>query len=80
MRRASGPSIVDQRNNLKEGYLPMNKLLDQQGRSEFINDLQSKVLKGYEKITGTDLGYGNASATIQPAKDKKQITGDYTEQ
>jgi hypothetical protein len=80
MRRASGPSIVDQRNNLKEGYLPMNKLLDQQGRSEFINDLQSKVLKGYEKITGTDLGYGNASATIQPEKDKKQITGDYTEQ
>jgi hypothetical protein len=80
MRRASGPSIVDQRNNLKEGYLPMNKLLDQQGRMEFINDLQSKVLKGYEKITGTDLGYGNASATIQPAKDKKQITGDYTEQ
>jgi glycosyltransferase involved in cell wall biosynthesis len=80
MRRASGPSIVDQRNNLKEGYLPMNKLLDQQGRSEFINDLQSKVLKGYEKITGTDLGYGNASATIQPGKDKKQITGDYTEQ
>jgi len=80
MRRASGPSIVDERNNLKEGYLPMNKLLDQQGRSEFINDLQSKVLKGYEKITGTDLGYGNASATIQPGKDKKQITGDYTEQ
>lgn len=80
MRRASGPSIVDQRNNLKEGYLPMNKLLDQQGRMEFINDLQGKVLKGYEKITGTDLGYGNASATIQPGKDKKQITGDYTEQ
>lgn len=77
MRRASGPSIVDQRNNLKEGYLPMNKLLDQQGRMEFINDLQSKVLKGYEKITGTDLGYG---AAIKPVQENKQITGEYTEQ
>ena len=77
MRRASGPSIVDPRNNLKEGYLPMNKLLDQQGRMEFINDLQSKVLKGYEKITGTDLGYGNA---IKAAPENNQISGDYTEQ
>lgn len=80
MRRASGPSMVDERNNFKEGYLPMNKLLDPQGRMEFINDLQSKVLKGYEKISGTDLGYGGASPKIQPGKDRKQITGDYTEQ
>ena len=47
MRRASAPAMVDPRNNFKEGYLPMNKLLDQQGRMEFINDLQSKVMKGY---------------------------------
>jgi hypothetical protein len=80
MRRASGPSMVDERNNFKEGYLSMNKLLDPQGRLEFINDLQGKVLKGYEKLSGTDLGYGCASPKIQPATDRKQITGDYTEQ
>jgi glycosyltransferase involved in cell wall biosynthesis len=80
MRRASGPSMVDERNNFKEGYLSMNKLLDPQGRLEFINDLQGKVLKGYEKLTGTDLGYGTASPKIQPGQDKKQITGDFTEQ
>lgn len=73
MRRASAPSIVDERNQFKEGYLPMNKLLDSQGRAEFINDLQSKVMRGYEKITGTDLGYG---AAIQPGKENKQLEGD----
>lgn len=73
MRRASAPSIVDQRNQFKEGYLPMDKLLDPRGRLEFINDLQSKVMKGYEKITGTDLGYG---AAIKPAAEQKQIEGN----
>jgi len=72
MRRASAPSIIDQRNNLKEGYLPMDKLMDQRGRMEFIGDLQSKVLKGYEKLTGTDLGYG---AAIKPAEENKKIFG-----
>jgi hypothetical protein len=70
MRRASAPSMVDERNQFKEGYLPMNKLLDPQGRMEFINDLQSKVMRGYEKLTGTDLGYG---AAIQPGKENKQL-------
>jgi len=64
MRRASAPSMVDPRNQFKEGYLPMDKLLDPRGRMEFINDLQSKVMRGYEKLTGTDLGYG---AAIKPA-------------
>ena len=73
MRRASAPSIVDDRNNFKEGYLPMNKLLDPQGRMEFINDLQGKVMKGYEELTGTDLGYG---AAIKPAEEKKKISGE----
>ena len=77
MRRASAPAMVDPRNNFKEGYLPMNKLLDQQGRMEFINDLQSKVMRGYEKITGTDLGYG---AAIQPTKEQNKISGTYTEE
>lgn len=78
MRRASAPSIVDPRNQFKEGYLPINKLLDQQGRTEFINDLQSKVMKGYEKITGTDLGYG--AALIKPAEERKKISGTHTEE
>ena len=76
MRRASAPAMVDPRNNLKEGYLPMNKLLEPQGRMEFINDLQSKVMKGYEKLTGTDLGYG---AAIRPGAENKQIEGNKTE-
>lgn len=77
MRRASAPAMVDPRNNFKEGYLPMNKLLDQQGRTEFINDLQSKVMKGYEKLTGTDLGYG---AAIKASEERKKISGTYIEE
>ena len=75
MRRASAPSMVDPRNQFKEGYLPMDKLLDARGRMEFINDLQSKVMRGYEKLTGTDLGYG---AAIKPAAEQKQIEGNNT--
>jgi hypothetical protein len=75
MRRASAPSMVDPRNQFKEGYLPMDKLLDSRGRMEFINDLQSKVMRGYEKITGTDLGYG---AAIKPAATQTQIEGNNT--
>lgn len=73
MRRASAPSMVDPRNQFKEGYLPMDKLLDPRGRLEFINDLQTKVMKGYEKLTGTDLGYG---AAIKPAATQNQIEGN----
>lgn len=75
MRRASAPSMVDPRNQFKEGYLPMDKLLDPRGRLEFINDLQTKVMKGYEKITGTDLGYG---AAIKPGAEQRQIEGNNT--
>lgn len=77
MRRASAPAMVDPRNNFKEGYLPMNKLLEPHGRMEFINDLQGKVMRGYEKITGADLGYG---AAIKPAEEQKKISGNYTEE
>ena len=72
MRRASAPSIVDERNQFKEGYLPMDKLLNPQGRMEFINDLQGKVMRGYEKLTGEDLGYG---AALKPAEETKKISG-----
>ena len=73
MRRASGPSIVDGHNELKEGYLPMDKLLSQEGRLEFIADLQSKVLKGYEKISGKDMGQG----TLKAAEEQKQLGQSY---
>jgi hypothetical protein len=73
MRQASAPSIVDEKNQFSEGYLPMNKLLDPQGRQEFIADLQKKVMKGYEKISGKDLGYG---AAISPGVENKQIEGN----
>ena len=72
MRRASGPSMVDNKNELKEGYLPMDTLLTQAGRDEFVMDLQKKVLGGYEKITGKDLGYGNA---LKGKEESKKIEG-----
>ena len=77
MRQASAPSIVDEKNQFSEGYLPMNKLLDPKGRQEFIADLQSKVMKGYEKISGKDLGYG---AAILPGVENKEIGGNHTAQ
>ena len=57
MRRASAPAIVDKRNELPQGYLPMNRALEsQQGRMDFLNDLQRKVLEGIEEVTGENLG------------------------
>jgi glycosyltransferase involved in cell wall biosynthesis len=56
MRRASAPAIVDERNTLPEGYLAMNKLLEPQGKMEFLNDLQKKVLEGIQEVTGENLG------------------------
>lgn len=57
MRRASAPSIVDERNQLPEGYLPLNKLLESpQGKMDFLNDLQRKVLTGIQEVTGENLG------------------------
>jgi len=73
MRRASAPSMVDKRNELKEGYLPVSTLFNQNGRMEFIEDLQSKVVKGYEKLTGSDLGYKsalNSSKTVNKIEGK----------
>ena len=72
MRRASGPAIVDPKNELKEGYLPMDKLLSPQGKDEFVNDLQKKVLRGYEKLSGQDLGTG----ALRAATERKQIEGE----
>jgi len=71
MRRASAPSIVDPRNNLPEGYMPLNKLLESpQGKMEFLNDLQRKVLSGIEEVTGENLGLLTGRT-----EDQKQIEG-----
>jgi len=56
MRRASSPAIVDERNTLPEGYLGINKILESpQGKMDFLNDLQRKVLEGVEEVTGQSL-------------------------
>lgn len=66
MRRASAPAIVDKRNELPEGYLPLNKLLESpQGKMEFLNDLQRKVLTGIQEVTGENLGMITGSPTEQ---------------
>ena len=71
MRRATAPAIVDKRNELQEGYLPISKILESQdGKSQFMNDLQNKILRGYENITGESVG------AIPPAEDVKQISGN----
>ena len=50
----------------------MEKLLDPAGKEEFVNDLQNKVLRGYEKISGKDLGTG----ALKAATERQQIEGD----
>ena len=66
MRRASAPSIVDKRNELPEGYLPLNKMLESpQGKMEFLNDLQRKVLTGIQEVTGENLGMLTGSTEEQ---------------
>ena len=68
MRRASAPAIVDKRNELPEGYLPLNKMLESpQGKMEFLNDLQKKVLTGIQEVTGENLGM----ITGSPEEQKK---------
>jgi glycosyltransferase involved in cell wall biosynthesis len=66
MRRASAPSFVDKRNELPEGYLPLNKMLESpQGKMEFLNDLQRKVLTGIQEVTGENLGMITGSTEEQ---------------
>ena len=66
MRRASAPAIVDKRNELPEGYMPLNKVLESpQGKMDFLNDLQNKVLRGIEDVTGQNLGLLGGSTEEQ---------------
>ena len=72
MRRASAPSIVDPRNTLPEGYLPLNKILESpQGKMDFLNDLQKKVLTGIQEVTGENLGMIAGS----PEEEQKKLQG-----
>ena len=50
----------------------MDKLLSPQGKEEFVSDLQNKVLRGYEKLSGKDLGTG----ALKAATERKQIQGE----
>ena len=71
MRRASAPAIVDERNVLPEGYLPVNKLLESpQAKMDFLNDLQNKVLNGYEEVLGDSFNM------ISKGEERKQIEGN----
>ena len=72
MRRASAPAIVDKRNELPEGYLPLNKMLETpQGKMEFLSDLQRKVLTGIQEVTGENLGMITGSP-----EDQKKLEGN----
>jgi len=72
MRRASAPSIVDKRNELPEGYLPLNRVLESpQGKMDFLNDLQKKVLTGIQEVTGENLGM----ITGSPQEEQKKLQG-----
>jgi len=71
MRRASSPSIVDDRNKLPNGYVPLEKVLTSaEGRAEFIQDLQKKVLDGVGEVTGN-----NPSQISGQTQDTSQISG-----
>lgn len=72
MRRASAPAIVDKRNELPEGYVGLDKLLNSpQGRMEFLNDLQKKVLTGIQEVTGENLGMITGST-----EEQKKLAGE----
>lgn len=75
MRRASAPSLVDDRNEIKDGYLPLSKLLEEghHGKMEFLSDLQKKVLEGVEETTGFDFGFNRLKGDTE---ERKKIEGE----
>ena len=73
MRRASAPAIVDKRNETPNGYVPLNKLLESpQGKMEFLNDLQNKVIQGISEVTGNNF----EKLTGSSAEEQKKIQGN----
>ena len=73
MRRASAPAIVDKRNETPNGYVPLNKLLESpQGKMEFLNDLQNKVIQGISEVTGNNF----EKLTGSSQEEQKKIQGN----
>ena len=73
MRRASAPAIVDKRNETPNGYVPLNKLLESpQGKMEFLNDLQNKVIQGISEVTGDNFN----KLTGSSQEEQKKIQGN----
>ena len=73
MRRASAPAIVDKRNEIPNGYVSLQKLLESpNGKMEFLNDLQKKVVQGITEVTGNNLG--KIAGTSE--EDQKKLQGD----
>jgi hypothetical protein len=71
MRRASAPPLVDPRNQLETPYLPTDMMMQSpESRMEFLQDLQKRVIRGYEDVMGVDLGAGNY---LPPEERKKMI-------
>ena len=73
MRRASAPAIVDKRNETPNGYVPLNRLLESpQGKMEFLNDLQNKVIQGISEVTGDNFN----KLTGSSEEEQKKIQGN----
>lgn len=56
MRRATAPTLLeDDVNRVKNGYPDLSKALSDEGRSEFMLELQKKVVEGIIEVTGKGL-------------------------
>ena len=73
MRRASAPAIVDERNRTPNGYVPLSRVLESpQGKMEFLNDLQNKVIQGISEVTGDNFN----KLTGSSEEEQKKIQGN----
>ena len=60
-------------NEIPNGYVPLNKLLESpNGKMEFLNDLQKKVLDGISEVTGDN--FNKLTGTSE--EDQKKLQGD----
>jgi hypothetical protein len=71
MRRASAPSLIDPRSQIETPYLPTDMMMgSMEDRMKFLQDLQNRVIQGYEDVMGVDLGAGNY---LPPEERKKMM-------